>query len=147
VTKIKNANFLTTGRHKIIFAKNHAELLSSRIATATLIRSVLHSRNEIRRCIQKFPDSVNNKQLLRSNTKVYGGKTHYTDSQNRDTTAPSGRELYHLQFSLQAASSEAFGYTLATKRRTISASLGLFPLQGNLSFVARVIFVLQREQC
>jgi len=49
---------------------------------------------------------------LRSNTKSYGGKTHYTDSQNSDTTAPSGRELYHLQFSLQADSPETFGYTL-----------------------------------
>jgi hypothetical protein len=34
------------------------------------------------------------------------------NSQNSDTTAPSGRELYHLQFSLQAASPETFGYTL-----------------------------------
>jgi hypothetical protein len=38
-------------------------------------------------------------------------KTHYTVSQNSDTTAPSGRELYHLQFSLEAASPETFGYT------------------------------------
>jgi hypothetical protein len=29
-----------------------------------------------------------------------------------DTTAPSGRELYHLQFSIQAASPETFRYTL-----------------------------------
>jgi hypothetical protein len=29
-----------------------------------------------------------------------------------DTTARSGRELYCLQFSLQAASPETFGYTL-----------------------------------
>jgi hypothetical protein len=36
----------------------------------------------------------------------YDGKTHYTDSQNSDTTAPSSRELYHLQFSLQVASPE-----------------------------------------
>jgi hypothetical protein len=50
--------------------------------------------------------------LLRSNTKAYGGKIHYTDSQNSDTAAPSGRELYHLQFSLQAASPETFGYTI-----------------------------------
>jgi hypothetical protein len=28
------------------------------------------------------------------------------------TTAPSGRQLYHSQFSLQAASPETFGYTL-----------------------------------
>jgi hypothetical protein len=35
----------------------------------------------------------NNKHSLRSNTKGYGGKTHYTDSQNSDTTASSGREL------------------------------------------------------
>jgi hypothetical protein len=32
--------------------------------------------------------------------------------QNSDTTAPSGTELYHLQFSLQAASPETFEYTL-----------------------------------
>jgi hypothetical protein len=71
----------------------------------------------IRRCIQKFPDWVdneinnnNNKHSLRNNTKCYGDKTHYTDSQNGDTTAPSGRELYHLQFSLQAASPETFEY-------------------------------------
>jgi len=34
--------------------------------------------------------------------------------QNSDTNAPSGRELYHLQFSLQAASPETFGYILVT---------------------------------
>jgi hypothetical protein len=33
-------------------------------------------------------------------------------TQNSDTTARSGRELYHLQFSLQGASPETFGYTL-----------------------------------
>jgi hypothetical protein len=54
----------------------------------------------------------NNKHSLMSNIKGYGGKTHYTDSQNRDTTASRGRELYHLQFSLQAASPKTFGYTL-----------------------------------
>jgi len=42
--------------------------------------------------------------------KGYGGKTHKTDSQNSDTTASSCRELYHLQFSLQSASPETFGY-------------------------------------
>jgi hypothetical protein len=52
-----------------------------------------------------------NKHSLRSNTKGYGGKTHWTDSQNSVTTAPSGRELYHLQFLLQASSPETFGYT------------------------------------
>jgi hypothetical protein len=52
-------------------------------------------------CIQKFPDwidneiySYNNKYPLRSNTKGYGGKTHCTDSQSSNTTAPSGAELY-----------------------------------------------------
>jgi hypothetical protein len=55
----------------------------------------------------------NKKHSLRSNTKGYGGKTHQNDSQNSDTTAaPSGSELYHLQFSLQAASLETCGYTL-----------------------------------
>jgi hypothetical protein len=53
-------------------------------------------------CTQKFPDWVdneryayNNKHSLGSNTKGYGGKTHSTGSQNSDTTAPSGRKLYH----------------------------------------------------
>jgi len=41
----------------------------------------------------------------------YGGKTHNTGSQNSDKIAPSGREPYHLQFSLQVASPETFGYT------------------------------------
>jgi len=47
-----------------------------------------------------FPDWIdnevyayNNKHSLRSNKKGYGGKAHYTDSQNSDTTAPSGRGL------------------------------------------------------
>jgi hypothetical protein len=75
---------------------------------------------DIRGCIQNYPDRVdneiyayNNKYALRNNTKGYGGKTHQADSQNSDTTACSGRELYHLQFSLQAASPETFGYTIA----------------------------------
>jgi hypothetical protein len=50
---------------------------------------------------------------LGNNTKGCGGKNHQTDSQNSDTSAPSGRELYHLQFSLHA-SPETFGYTLVT---------------------------------
>jgi hypothetical protein len=74
----------------------------------------------MRGCIQKFPDWVdneinnnnNNKHSLRSNTKGYGGETHWTDSQNSDTTAPSDRELYHLKFPLQADSPETSGYTL-----------------------------------
>jgi len=49
---------------------------------------------------------------LRSNTKGYGDKTHNYDSQNSDITVPSGRESYHLKFSLQAATPETFGYTL-----------------------------------
>jgi hypothetical protein len=39
-------------------------------------------------------------------------QTHYTDSQNSDTTASSGRELYYLQSSFRAGSPESFGYTL-----------------------------------
>jgi hypothetical protein len=41
----------------------------------------------IRVCIQKFPDWIdnelknnNNQHSLKSNTKDYGGKTHYTNS-------------------------------------------------------------------
>jgi hypothetical protein len=72
---------------------------------------------DLRNRVQNFPDWVdneinnNNRHSLRSNTKGYGDKTRWTDSQNSDTTAPSSRELYHLQFSRQAASPETFGYT------------------------------------
>jgi len=38
--------------------------------------------------------------------------TTLADSQNSNTTAPSGRELYYLQFLLWAVSPETFGYTL-----------------------------------
>jgi len=37
------------------------------------------------------------------------------DSRNSDTTASSGRELYHLQLSLQAPSPETSEYTLVHK--------------------------------
>jgi len=57
-------------------------------------------------------NEINNRHSLRRNTKGYGGKTHKADSQNSDTTAHSCRELYHLQFSLQAVSPETFEYTL-----------------------------------
>jgi hypothetical protein len=67
-------------------------------------------------CIKKFPDSVDNEMYaylryysLRSNIKGYREKIYENDSQNSDTTASSGRELYHFLFSLQAASPETFG--------------------------------------
>jgi hypothetical protein len=67
-------------------------------------------------------ESITKYKLTTINTReatqrVNGGKTHYADSQNNDITLPSGRELYHLQFSLQAASPETFGYTLVHWRR------------------------------
>jgi hypothetical protein len=83
--------------------------------------------------IQKYPNWVdnkiyayNNKHSLRSNTKGSGGKTHYTDSQNSDTTAPIGRELYHLQFSLQEASSKTSGYTLVFNKQSRTADKGWY---------------------
>jgi hypothetical protein len=83
------------------------------------VRSVLDVWNDILRVYPKVSGmshneiyAYNNKQSLRSNTKGYDCKTHWTDSQNSDTTARGGRELYHLQFSLQAARPETFGYIL-----------------------------------
>jgi hypothetical protein len=59
----------------------------------------------LRGCIQKFPDWVdnevndyNNKHSLRSNTKSYDSKIHWSDSRNGGKTTPGGRELYFLQF-------------------------------------------------
>jgi len=111
-------------------------------------------KDDVRGYIQKFPDWVDNeinnnynKHSLRSNTKCYGDKTHQTNSQNSDTTAPSCRELYHLQLLLQAASPETFEYTLvyalpppphliivvANRVRDVSAysAISLFVLRGS----------------
>jgi len=38
-------------------------------------------------------NNSDNKHSLRSNTKVYGDKTHWIDSQNSHTTALNDREL------------------------------------------------------
>jgi hypothetical protein len=98
-------------------ACNDEALPTSSVLTGSLLSDITRVfvfsplKAWVRECIQKFPDWVDNeiyaynkKHSLRRNAKGYGGKTHYTDSQNIDTTAPSGGELYHLQFSLQAAS-------------------------------------------
>jgi hypothetical protein len=52
-----------------------------------------------------------NKYSLRSNKKGYGGKTHKTDSQNSDTTAPSGRAVPFVVLAPRGQP-ETFGYTL-----------------------------------
>jgi hypothetical protein len=52
---------------------------------------------------------------MRSNKNGYGGKTQ-TGLKNNDITAPSGRELYYLLFSLHAASPETFAYILVGQR-------------------------------
>jgi hypothetical protein len=62
--------------------------------------------------VSEIKNKNDNKHSVRSNAKGYCGKTHYTGSKNSNTTASSGRELYHLQFWLQVASPETFGYTL-----------------------------------
>jgi len=48
-------------------------------------------------------------------------------SQNSDTTAPSGREPYHLQFSLQVGSLETFGYTFIYSNLIQGLISGLLP--------------------
>jgi hypothetical protein len=68
-------------------------------------------------------NAYNNKHSLRCNKRCYGDKNHYTDSQNSYATAPSGRELYYLQFWLQAASPETFGYTLVCEGKKPLGSL------------------------
>jgi hypothetical protein len=52
---------------------------------------------------------------LEATQRVTAAKLTRLIHKNSDTTAPSGRELYHIQFSLQAASPETFGYTLTQK--------------------------------
>jgi hypothetical protein len=105
------------------------------------------------RVYQKFPDwadneiNNNNKHWFRSTTKGYGGKTHSNDSQNTDKTAPSGRELYHLQFSLKGASPESFGYTLVNgKIRTWILLLYMFTILS-LNYRKHSLFAHSEIHC
>jgi hypothetical protein len=88
------------------------------VADGTEGLQMLKAAANIRGRVQKFPEwfdneiSNNNKHSMRSNTKDCGGETHYTNSQNNDTTTLSGRELCHFQFLLHVASPETFGYTV-----------------------------------
>jgi hypothetical protein len=71
------------------------------------------------RCIQKFPDGVDDEVNKKQQTlveKQHKGlwRQNSIDWLTKYTIAPSGRELYHLQFSLLAASPETFGYTLVS---------------------------------
>jgi hypothetical protein len=105
--------------YKYLYMINPVPVNSSESASVSFVMTAC-VRNTwftlIRGYIQKFPNwvdnEINNKHSLRSDAKGCGGKTHYTDSQNSNTTALSSRELYHLQFSLQAACPETFGYSL-----------------------------------
>jgi hypothetical protein len=117
----------------------------SRFAKLKKKKGGICTRQHLRGCIQKFPDWLDNeinntnesKHSLTSNAKGYGGKTHWTDSQNSDTIAPSGRELYHLQFSLQAASPETFGYTLIphhAKFNMLYRNVIIHPSRGSCSY-------------
>jgi hypothetical protein len=72
----------------------------------------------LRGCIQKFPDWVDTLAFgitrWEATLRIMAAKlTRLT--QNSDTTAPSGKELYHLQISLQAASPETFEYSLVLR--------------------------------
>jgi hypothetical protein len=111
-----------------------------------------YSAISVRGCTQKFPDLVGNeiyayniKNWLRSNTKGYGGKTHL---KNTDATAPGGRELYHLQFLLQAASPETFGYTVlrvhdvVLRQKTLSLTLLVGLSSGYLRALFSVITLI-----
>jgi hypothetical protein len=81
-------------------------------STSGLLSQRITIYEDISKSFQTDINSNNNKHSLRSNTKGYGDKIHQTDSQNSNTTAPSGRELYHLQFLLQTASPKTSGYSL-----------------------------------
>jgi hypothetical protein len=115
--------------------KAAANCLNRNLHERPRARARTHTHTHTRGCMQKFPEWVdnennnnnnNNKHSLRGNTKGYGGKTHYTDSQNSDAIAPSGRELYHLQFSLQAASPEPFGYKFIYARAHTHAYIYIY---------------------
>jgi hypothetical protein len=65
-------------------------------------------------CLVKHRDDVTFTLLYlwEATKSVMAAKLTRLTQRNSDTTAPSGRVLYHLQFSLQAVSPESFGYIL-----------------------------------
>jgi hypothetical protein len=84
--------------------------------------------------------------LLSKQQKSYGIKTHYTDSQNRDTTASGGRQLYHLQFPLQAASPKTFGYTHIYALGSIKHELKCVKLTGLMRQYSDQVFEASEEE-
>jgi hypothetical protein len=61
--------------------------------------------------------SIRSESIKKQTTTINTVEKQYKElcrqnSQSSDTTASSGREVYHLQFSLQAANPETFGYTV-----------------------------------
>jgi hypothetical protein len=58
----------------------------------------------------------NNKHTISNIKRVVAAKLTRLTHKIAIKTAPRGRELYNLQFSLQAASPETFGYTLVSIR-------------------------------
>jgi hypothetical protein len=130
----KNSNYFI---HQLILRRKW--LICSHYKHSQTIAFKLGVPLNIRGYIQKFPDwvdnEINNKHSLRSNTKGYGTKTDYTGSQNSDTTAPSGTELYHLQFPLQATSPETFGYSLVNVLSAVYTH--------SISHVSKFVFILQ----
>jgi hypothetical protein len=106
------------------------------------MRAVSAPVQHLRRCIQKFADCVDNKiyayfsyYSLRSNTKDYDGKTHYTYSENSDTTAPSGREL--LPFAVLAPGGQSGNFWIYLRTHTLS-------MRGNV-FKCWPIFAIHKE--
>jgi hypothetical protein len=82
----------------ILLSSGWGRMLSCSCCQVSLYVTHIKQLEAVQGYIQKFLHWVdneiyayNNKHLLRSNTKGYGGKTHLTNSQNIDTTACSGR--------------------------------------------------------
>jgi hypothetical protein len=79
-------------------------------------------------------------------SESYGSKTHWTDSQNSDKTTSSCIELYHLQFSLQAASPESYGYTVVVVQSLcgvtrLTGYSGLSALKEPNHFLVRCMYL------
>jgi hypothetical protein len=98
-----------------------------------LYNDTVSTVDSIRGYIQKFPDWVDNEINSNSSSSSSNNNNNNNNNsweatqsimaakltrvtQNGDTIAPSGRELYHLQFSLHAANPETFGYSLVCCR-------------------------------
>jgi hypothetical protein len=109
------------------------------------VRTDIKYHTVLQGCMQNFPDwAITKWTTTIINTRWEATQKVMVAKFTRLThTAPNGREMYHLQFSLQAAGPETFGYTLAYVAQTCVIWLcSWFLVQGSSNLMPHFLTMI-----